>query len=238
MNWERRTNMKKAGNYISIFLLAILLSACPLKSASAHGGEYHDEGYRGGGYQVGGYFSIWGGYTIAPDLSSGYYDDGDYYKSDINLDIDETSVFGAKLGFSHPMLRALAFELEYSYLNPDITDYSTVAGDIKFNNFMFNIIARIPVGVIHPYWGAGFGFSHYDISAKDEGSGTENNTSYAWQLLTGLEIDLTPNLAVDVGYRYFVTELKFENYINSEYKNSTDVDFTTSMITLGVKFRF
>ena len=37
-------------------------------------------------------------------------------------------------------------------------------------------------------------------------------------------------LAVDIGYHYFVTQLKFAD--------NTDVDFTTSMITLGLKFFF
>lgn len=104
---------------------------------------------------------------------------------------------------------------------------------------MFNIIAKIPVGIIHPYWGAGLGFSNHEISAKyTEGIGGKDNTSFAWQLLTGVEIDLAYNLAVDIGYRYFVTELEFENNIESEYKNYTEVDFTTSMITFGLKFFF
>ena len=104
---------------------------------------------------------------------------------------------------------------------------------------MFNIIAKIPRGIIHPYWGAGFGFSHYEMSVKaTEVIGEKDDTSFAWQLLTGVEIDLTSNLVMDIGYRYFVTELKFENNIEAEDKNYEDVDFTTSMITLGLKFFF
>ena len=225
--------MKKAANYIFIFTLAILFAVYPFQSASAQV-EGNQEGY-----QIGGYLGIWGGYTINPDVNSGYYDDWHYYEEDLRLDIDETSVFGAKVGYNHPLLRALELELEYSYLNPDITDHNTVVGDIKFNNFMFNIIAKIPRGIIHPYWGAGFGLSHYEMSVKaTEVIDGKDDTSFAWQLLTGVEIDLSSHLVMDIGYRYFVTELKFENDIEAEDKNYKDVDFTTSMITLGLKFFF
>jgi opacity protein-like surface antigen len=232
-NQERRRDMKKAANYIYILTLAILITVYPFQSASAQ-----VEGSPAG-YQVGGYLGIWGGYTINPNVSSAHYDDWHYHENDLSLDIDETFVFGAKVGYNHPLLRALELELEYSYLNPDITDYKTVVGDIKFNNFMFNIIAKIPRGIIHPYWGAGFGLSHYEMSAKTaEAIGGKDDTSFAWQLLTGVEIDLASNLVMDIGYRYFVTKLKVENNIESEDKNYKDVDFTTSMITLGLKFFF
>jgi opacity protein-like surface antigen len=217
--------MKKASGYIFVFILAVFLSVCPLNSASAQVEAY----------QLGGYFGVWGAFTINPDLSSSYCDDDWHcYEDDVNLDIEETSVVGIKIGYNHPLFRALALEFEYGYLNPDISYRNTVVGDVKFNNFMFNIMARIPVGVIHPYWGVGFGFSNYDFSPKYAyGSRSKDNTSYAWQFLTGMEIDLAYNLAVDIGYRYFVTELDFGDGYESD-----NIDFTTSMATLGLKFRF
>lgn len=220
--------MNKKTIYIFIFVIAILLSACPLKSAFAQ--------YQGYPYQVGGYFGIWGAYTINPDLSKDFCDDWDCHTYDIDLDIDESAVLGAKIGYNHPMMRALGLELEYGYMNPDLNYRNTTVGDIKFNNFMFNLYAKIPVGIIHPYWGFGIGFSNYEISFKEsEGINGEDDTAYAWQLLTGVEIDLAPNLAIDIGYRYFTTELEFEN--DTEQENE-DIDFRTSMVNLGLKFRF
>jgi OmpA-OmpF porin, OOP family len=208
--------MKKIATYIFIFTLAVLFAVYPFGSASA---------------QVGLYMGGWGGYTIASDLSSGYCHRGDCYSYDVGLDIDETPVFGAKIGYSHPRLKALELELEYSYLNPDINDHAGVAGDMKVNNIMFNIIGKMPFGIVHPYGGIGLGVSYYDISEKDNsGIGGQDDTSYAWQLLTGVEMDLANNLAVDIGYRYFVTQLKFAD--------NTDVDLTASMITLGLKVFF
>jgi len=233
--------MKKVANYFFIFTLAILFAVCPLKSASA---------------QVGGYIGIWGGYTISPDASSGdYYDGGDYYYN-FNLDIQETWVFGAKIGYTPPQLKYLAFEFEYSYLKPDInssiidwygSNFVAVEGDVKLNNFMFNAIVKYPQGRFHPYVGAGFGFSYADMSTivtqrfssvTSSASVGKDCTSFAWQLLTGVEFDITNNLSVDIGYRYFATEIEFENATGIEFKNDTNIDFTTSMITLGLKFLF
>jgi opacity protein-like surface antigen len=216
--------MQKIANVVLTIALAILFAVFPFKSASA---------------QSGGYFGISGGYTINPDLSSGDYDYWNFYEDDIHLDIEEAPVLGAKLGYTHPRANALALELEYIYLNPDISNSVRVDGDVKLNNFMFNVFAKIPAGVIHPYWGFGLGFCSSDMSAQaTEWLGGKDATSYAWQLLTGVEFDMTNNLAVDIGYRYFVTELEFENNAEYEHGNHRDVDFTTRMITLGLKFFF
>jgi opacity protein-like surface antigen len=235
--------MKKSANYIFIFLLAIFFAVYPFQSASA---------------QTGGYVGIWGGYTISPYASTGDnnndYHHWDYY-NDYDLDIDETFVLGAKVGFVHPQLKYLAFEFEYSYMNPDInrsiidrygSDFVAVDGDIKLNNFMFNVIAKYPRGVVHPYVGAGIGLSLSDVSAKATENGDssssvsigDNYTAFAWQLLTGVEIDLANNLALDFGYHYFATQLKFNDNIESVYDKSRDVDFDTSILSVGFKFLF
>jgi len=236
--------MKKSA--FIIFSLALLFTVFPPQSATA---------------QTGGYIGIWGGYTINPFAGSGDYEyehhhDDDWewhYHYDYDLDIEETFALGAKAGFIHPRLKYLAFEFEYFYLNPDIdpsiidrygSDYVAVEGDIKLNNFMFNIIGKYQRGNIHPYIGVGLGLSGSDVSAAaTDGSMTsvsigDNNTSFAWQLLTGMEIDLAGNLALDIGYRYFVTELEFNDTIEFDYDMPRDVDFETGMITLGFKFMF
>jgi opacity protein-like surface antigen len=230
--------MKKVANYLFIFTLAILFAVCPLKSASA---------------QVGGYIGVWGGYTISPDASSGNSHDWNYYNS-YDLDIQEAWALGVKVGYTPPQLKYFSFEFEYSYLDPDInrsvlgqnrTGLVAVEGDVKLNNFMFNAIAKYPLGRFHPYVGAGIGCSYTDMSATATQSGVINSasvgkdyTSFAWQLLTGVEIDIINNLSVDIGYRYFASEIEFGNNTEIDFENSTKIDFTTSMITLGLKFHF
>ena len=120
-----------------------------------------------------------------------------------------------------------------------------LTGDVKLNNFMFNAIAKYPLGRFHPYVGAGIGCSYSDMSATATQSGVINSasvgedyTSFTWQLLTGVEIDIINNLSVDIGYRYFASEIEFGNNTEIDFENSTKINFTTSMITLGLKFLF
>ena len=207
--------MKKINRYIFIFTLSVLSAVYPFKSVSA---------------QVGVYLGGWGGYTISSYTGG---DNGHDYYDDYDLDIKETSAWGVKVGYANPFFNYLALEAEYSYLNPDIKDSAYIDGDVKISNLMFNVIGKYPLGIIQPYFGVGLGFSYSDMSLKDiRGINGDDYTSYAWQLLTGVEFYLTSQMAVDIGYRYYITELKFEN---DYHKN---VDFSTSMITLGLKLFF
>ena len=242
--------MKKFISYIFIFTLAFMFAVYPLQSASAQPPQPVQPA------QVGGYIGVWGGFTIAPAASSGeYYDDWDYYYNNYDLDMQETWALGGKIGYTIP-LKYFAFEFEYSYLNPDIErsiierygpDYTSVEGDVKLNNFMLNAIVKYPVGRFHPYFGGGIGFSYSDMSAtatQTDGPDTisasigKDHSSFAWQLLTGVEIDITNNLSVDFGYRYFATELEFQDTTEIYFENDNAIDFTTSMLTLGLKFLF
>jgi opacity protein-like surface antigen len=207
--------MKKIADYIFVLTLAVLFALYPFGSASA---------------QIGLYIGGWGGYTISPDASDDNWDD---YYDDYDLDIKETSAWGVKVGYANPFFKHLALEAEYSYLNPDITDSADIDGDVKISNLMFNVIGKYPFGIIQPYVGIGLGFAYSDMSLNDiRGSDGEDYTSYAWQFLTGVEFYLTSQIAVDVGYRYYITELEFEG----DY--AEDVTFSTSMITLGLKVFF
>jgi len=239
--------MKTIVNCVVVFLLGILFVTYPFQSAWA---------------QTGGYIGIWGGYTIAPEASSDYDDDdgGCYdrcrrYYHDYDLDMEDAWALGVKVGYTHPQLKILAMEFEYSYLNPGIDrsvvdfyrpGYVTVEGEAKLNNFMFNVFAKYPHGVVHPYFGLGLGFSYIDISANavssDDTSSSipvgDDYTSFAWQVLTGVEIDLAQTLSLDIGYRYFGTELELKDRVEFGYKNSRDFYYTTSMFTLGFKILF
>lgn len=160
-------------------------------------------------------------------------------------------MIGFKLGYTPPRLRFASFEFEYSYSNPDVErtvwtyrsrDYEKIVGDAAFNNFMFNGIAKFPAGKIHPYIGAGIGFSYIDASVSSSSTGRSDSNEdkvFAWQILGGVEIDLTRNLSVDIGYRFFVTESDPDDdyYYHDEY-DSTDLDYETSIVTFGLKYSF
>jgi opacity protein-like surface antigen len=241
--------MNKVARFLGVFVFAISVSLFPFNNASA---------------QVGLYVAVFGGYTFGPDAS---WDDEDYdFNSD--LDIQETGVFGVKFGYTPYVLRFFSFEFEYSYLNPDVdktelasagSDYTDIEGDVKFHNFMFNAIVKYPKGRIHPYAGAGLGASYVDVSStltsrlggvNYSENYSADDTVFAWQILAGVEIDLTTNFSLDIGYRYFATESEHDDYDDHDYDHDYDhdhdhdydhdktLDFNTSMITLGLKYRF
>lgn len=242
--------MKKVSRSFAVLIFVIAVSVFPFNTASA---------------QSKWYVGVFGGYAFSSDASLTYYNydyDHDYdynYEHDVN--VQEAWVFGVKFGYTPPVLKYFSFEFEYSYLNPDVdrtvfprsgTDYTAVEGDVKLNNFMFNAIAKYPTGKIHPYVGAGIGFSNIDVSllrTSSEGyaySISHDDTVFAWQILLGVEIDLTNNFSLDIGYRYFSAEDESDDDDDDDhhhghyhdYYHGTQFDYDTSMVTLGLKYRF
>ena len=241
--------MKKIASSFAVFVLVIVVSVFPFNTASA---------------QTGGYVGVFGGYTLSPDASL-VYDDYNYsrhynyyYKYDI--DIQQTWVLGVKFGYTPPPLRFFSFEFEYSYFNPDVdrtvliqtgTEHTAIEGYVKFHNFMFNALARYPEGIIHPYIGGGLGFSYVDLSVRTTSPTSVNYGRYAsstdnvfaWQILVGVDIDLTKNLSMDIGFRYFATESGSDYYHDDYYDGHYEydkipIDYSTSMVTFGFKYRF
>jgi opacity protein-like surface antigen len=127
---------------------------------------------------------------------------------------------------------------------------------------MFNAIVKYPDGRIHPYLGLGVGFSSFDLlltSTSNTGgviyseSRSADNTVFAWRVLTGIDIDLTNDLSLDIGCRYFDTESidgDYNVHYNNDYNYDDDdhyyddhhdgpiLDFMTFMVPLGLKFSF
>lgn len=208
-------------------------------SAAGYSGN-QPAGYRTG--LTGPYLGIWGGYTVSPDAT---YERGPY---SFDLDVQQTWAFGIKAGFTPPQAKYFSFEFEFSYSNPDIdrsvfaqagTDFISLdEANAKLYNYMFNIIAKYPEGKFHPYIGVGLGMSYVEVEgtlrARIGGTSiteydSDNNTAFAWQILAGVDIELTNNLVLDLGYRYFYTKPEFE---------VTDIEYKTSMVTMGLKFLF
>jgi opacity protein-like surface antigen len=196
--------------------------------------------------KLGGYVGVFGGYTFGSYATWKWEEP---YRGDFDLNNQDTWAIGAKIGYTgyYSYQKYLSFEFEYSYFNPDIdrtvlhghgTDYTAVEGDVEFHNFMFNLIVKYPEGRIHPYIGGGIGFSYADTSADTTASSggvaykrtiSDDATSFAGQVLAGVDIDLTSDFSIDVGYRYFYTEHDMSD---------TKLEFNTSMVTLGLKYKF
>lgn len=174
------------------------------------------------------YVGVFGGYVIPSDLR---IEDGG--SQDVSL--KKSWAIGAKVGYIIPQARGwLAAELEYFYLTNQNIDVQGIDGDFSAHNVMANILWRYPEGKIHPYLGGGLGWSEGSIEVMSAGRAINaNGNGFAWQLLAGLNFEITPNLSADLAYRY--VSIKYNDMVSNP---SEDVRSQNNLILVGINYHF
>ena len=134
------------------------------------------------------------------------------------------------LGFNHSIGyqfgNSFSTELEFAYKNGDFGKVtgeggtSNLQGDITSKSFLINGIYIFDIREFYsPYIGYGIGFSFQEATQKGKGSGED--TTLAYQLKAGVEMEFNRNLSILTGYKYFTTnEAKFGFY-NGELTSHT-----------------
>jgi opacity protein-like surface antigen len=233
---------KRFFSCVAIAALAIFLSAGSVFAAE------------NSGFYVG----ILGGYVIPQTLTLSDPDGGAKYA---DTTLNNGYMAGVKAGWNTPFTkRIMALEMEYNYIRNDFDNSKvfylnvpkdgmvgngTFDGTIGIHALLFNVKARYPEGRFHPYAGAGLGWSIVqvgDITAREAGTSNTNilngdtGNGFCWQLLAGVDFDITPNIGVGIGYKYFATKPTIGS------KNSdnmyVDADYRASMVTAGLTFTF
>jgi OOP family OmpA-OmpF porin len=181
------------------------------------------------------YVGVFGGYTIPQDMTWHSKITGDT----LNINVDNTGMIGFKFGYILPPVPFLAFEFEYNHIfehnyGPAEASGFREAGDMYLDNFFFNLLFRYPQGRIHPYVGGGIGWSYFHIHNLETFRGftdvqEESDTSFAWQVLGGVNFEIVPYLSLDLTYRYLGTD---------PHLDVVDVTYRTSVITAGINFHF
>jgi len=166
------------------------------------------------------YLGVFGAF-VAPDelkLENGGTD---------KIKLNNSWAAGAKAGYIFPF-RWLAAELEYTYL-ADQDFYDPRRDDhYQAHNVMANLILRYPNGMIHPYIGAGAGWS-WGKFENNSGTWDESANAFAWQGLAGINLEIIPSLSVDFGYRYFISKYNI---------NDADATIADHMILVGLNYHF
>jgi outer membrane protein OmpA-like peptidoglycan-associated protein len=119
---------------------------------------------------------------------------------------------GARIGYEEGSWR---FEAEYTYRRNEADRITS--GGVNFNNiggsrqahaFLANLIYEMDFGwPVKPHIGGGIG----GVLLKDKLNGpglpilNDSNWEIGYQGIGGLRYDLTPNIAIDLDYRYFAT---------------------------------
>lgn len=221
---EENTTMKfKKGARLLLIMAAMLLYT----SIEAANAEEAPRFYAG----------LFGGYVM-PSSMTWKINDSD---SSFDINVNNGSMYGLKVGMFITEARFLALEGELSYIRQhDIPDQIQSGvrfmGDISLLNGMVNLILRYPDGIIHPFIGLGAGGSVVKIddfesfSAHVGFEGNESKLGGAAQVLAGVNYEIMEGfLSADLTWRYFTALLKF---------SMVDVTYRAQEVTLGINMHF
>ena len=136
------------------------------------------------------------------------------------------------LGFNHSIgyqfKNSFSAELEFSYKDRDFR--GSVDGDMTSKSFMANGIYSFNIRKFYtPYVGYGIGFAFHE--ATIDGKGDEGNTTLAYQLKVGVDMEFSRKLSLLLGYRYFTTN-------NPDFHGYFTAESSSHGIEAGVKFHF
>jgi len=136
------------------------------------------------------------------------------------------------LGFNHSIgyqfKNSFSAELEFSYKSRDFR--GKVDGDITSKSFIANGIYSFDIREFYtPYIGYGIGYAFYGASMS--GFGDRPDTTLAYQLKMGVDMEFSRKLSLLVGYRYFTSN-------NPNFKGWYSGESASHGIEAGVKIHF
>jgi opacity protein-like surface antigen len=204
------------------------------------------------------YFGLVGGFVIPTDMPSSFTnltDPTDYANFDVSF--KPGYLVGAKVGWVTPFTKKImALEFEYNHIANDmdkVESYGSSAvdfdaeGKTQIDMFMFNIIGRYPEGRFHPYAGLGLGYalvkiddmkaSYFGLPYFIVGGGSQG--VFAYQLMAGLDIDVTKNFIIGIGYKYIdPMKISYDTIYNGVIPVNVEMDYSSHNFTLSFIFMF
>ena len=200
---------------ILVFAIASLLLAVPTHASN----------------EAGPYFTFTGSIDTFVDMTL----------TDIDSDFAVRPNMGREtgLGFNHSIgyqfKNSFSTELEFSYkggdFKPDtMEDVEGLNGDMTTKSFLVNGIYSFNIREFYtPYVGYGIGFAFHE--ANIQGYGDRTDTTLAYQLKVGVDMEFSRKLSLLLGYRYFATD-------NPDFTGLFTAQSSSHSIEAGVKFHF
>jgi len=219
--------MKRFGLVLSLLLVVF----CSSLSMAAE---------KGSGFYVG----ILGGYLMPQDVNMSKTSGNPMPVSSFTM--NKGFLAGIKAGYT-PLLfdKYVAAELEYNYARTSFDTSKiyvtnggswTVDGTSDMHAFFFNVKLRYPEGWFHPYIGVGPGLAWVkqgDVTTTSDGTRAgATATTFAYQLLAGVDFDITKNWGAGIGYKFYEVKPNFGDNLN------LDMDIKAHVVTLGVNYSF
>jgi len=188
--------------------------------------------------------------------------DSDYIFTSISwsdLETNEAIPFGLRIGGFEGIIGG---DLEISYVSHNIISQETrfKLDDVDFGNFTFNtddyltvkslliagdLLMRLPIGIVDPYFGIGAGFTFNSIESPYLKGYTESTTfssptkdteiGFGVRIPLGLRIRMGSNASLFVEVRWYTNVVSFDRDITDE---SDSVSIESSQLLAGFSILF
>ncbi len=179
------------------------------------------------------------GWYMSGTAGLGLPSDSDYSNNIGSGSVSSDLGFGvaAALGYEVGNFR---IEAEYAYRknDGDIESFNGVAvsgkkADLSFHAIMVNLLYDFYLtDSVYWYNGGGAGVSFTNVKTQ---FGSDDDTVFAWQLITGLGFDISNNVSLTFGYRIF--KALDSNYTLANTAVKTENPFINSL-EMGIRYNF
>ncbi len=189
------------------------------------------------------------GYTVPNKLTNveGTGDLTGVSFSDIGL--QNSFMYGAKLGYYFESMKWLGLETEVFNTNPNVKQQQvtgifggasateTIAGEnVRVLNWApINVIVRYQAGPLEPYAGVGMGVF---FARLQQGGESTSDTNVGLNTQVGLRYKVTKNLAVFGEWKYNRVHLNFDQSTPNQNVGGIKGDYSANLFAFGVGYHF
>jgi len=130
-------------------------------------------------------------------------------------------------------------ELNYRQADTDKVSVGGLSASINSDVWSIGMMANAYYdfknsSIVTPYIGGGIGFANVNVGDGNVGGvqvwSEDDDTVFAYQLAVGTGFDVTKELTVDLGYRYFATQDPSFGLADAEYSSHN--------VMVGLRYRF
>jgi opacity protein-like surface antigen len=116
-------------------------------------------------------------------------------------------------------------------------------GDANALFVLANLWVDIPIDdMIRPYIGGGVGIGRLDLDLETSGGSTvidDSDWAFAYQVGAGVAFGFSPNLALDIGYRYkVINDVELDAVAPSGAGFEVETDYKSHNVLVGLRFGF
>ena len=181
------------------------------------------------------YIGLGGGVTMPKD--------SDFDAPGINGNAELNTGWKGIGSLGYKFSNSIRSELELGYGRNEIDKIRGVSADGDFNhasvmaNAFYDFDKLLPWSAVTPFVGLGLGGAWVKaMNATIPGFRTDDvDTGFAYQLMAGVNFDITNQLSANVGYRWFhVPDLKF----TSDTGQTVNADYGAHMFMVGLRWSF